>query len=82
MKKVILAAIFLMLSISIYAATEKDFKVDGIMRNPRSPGDSSAILNGKIVKKGDLCEGHTVKEVGPDYVVLEPAAAAARMSTP
>lgn len=43
-------------------------KLDGILMDEQSP---VASIDGNLLQKGDTYEGHLVKEIGADYVVLE-----------
>jgi hypothetical protein len=38
------------------------------------PADSLAIINGAILKQGDVFHGHVLQEIGEDFAVLQPEA--------
>ncbi len=46
-----------------------ELRIEGVIIDPK--GDSYAIVNGQIVKEGDLFEGFTLKKVEPNQVTFE-----------
>jgi len=72
MKTTLFAAILIMASVSAYALSSKDFNLEGTMGNPSSPQGLTAVINGELVKKGEVVRGCVVEEIGSGYAVLRP----------
>ncbi|MDD5439704.1 MAG: hypothetical protein PHS37_05930 [Candidatus Omnitrophica bacterium] len=66
----IMAALFFACSFFVSAEQEKIPRLEGVMANPRSPHESVAIINGQMVKKGDVFDRYNVLEIGADYCLL------------
>jgi hypothetical protein len=56
-----------------FAASDSDYALEGIMAAPGSKGELCAMINGKILKKGDMCGECKVEEVSQDSVILASA---------
>ena len=68
-----LAALALVVLCGYASADSGDaIKLDGVVYEDAKPQDSVAILNGELLKQGDIFQDAVLEEIGQDYVILKP----------